>query len=217
MPAVAIIAYDSPAREWLREILESDRLTVTGVGWDPLDLPARPDAIVVAYPGPDPVPLLRQTAQTFAQTSLVVVMPVITRHAVRRVLRAGAAAVVRECDAGAALAPAVKSVCAGQVCIPHDVAAGLEKPVLSSREKQILGMVVMGFTNGQIARRLFLAESTVKSHLSSIFVKLGVASRKEAAALILDPDEGLGMGVLAISDGGPGGPAFVVEQTKTAA
>lgn len=211
MPAVAIIAYDSPTGEWLRAILEADRLTVRGVGWDPLDLSARPDAIVLACPGPDPVPLLRQTAQTFPRISLVAVMSVVTKHAVRRAIRAGAVAVVREHDAATALAPAVNSACAGQLCIPLDLAVGLEKPVLSSREKQILGMVVMGFTNGQIARRLFLAESTVKSHLSSIFVKLGVASRKEAAARILDPDEGLGMGVLGISDGGSAGPAFVVE------
>ncbi len=44
-----------------------------------------------------------------------------------------------------------------------------------------------GSTNALIARELGLAESTIKSHLSSAFAKLGVASRAEAAALILDP------------------------------
>ena len=75
----------------------------------------------------------------------------------------------------------------------------IEPPVLSSREKQILGLVVMGFMNGQIAEQLFLAESTVKSHLSSAFNKLGVRSRSEAAALILDPQGSLGTGILAIT------------------
>ena len=46
-------------------------------------------------------------------------------------------------------------------------------------------------TNHEIAARLFLTESTVKSHLASAFEKLGVRSRKDAAALLLDPEEGL--------------------------
>jgi DNA-binding NarL/FixJ family response regulator len=70
--------------------------------------------------------------------------------------------------------------------------------VLSTREKQILGLVVMGYMNSQIAERLFLAESTVKSHLHSAFGKLGVRSRNEAVSLILDPARGLGIGILGV-------------------
>jgi DNA-binding NarL/FixJ family response regulator len=57
---------------------------------------------------------------------------------------------------------------------------------------------VMGFTNAGIAKKLFLAESTVKSHLSSAFTKLGVRSRHEAAALLSDPQQ-RGLGVLTIA------------------
>ncbi len=56
----------------------------------------------------------------------------------------------------------------------------------------------MGYMNSQIAERLFLAESTVKSHLSSAFGKLGVRSRNEAVDLILNPERGLGMGILGL-------------------
>jgi predicted transcriptional regulator len=56
----------------------------------------------------------------------------------------------------------------------------------------------MWYMNSQIAERLFLSESTVKSHLSSAFGKLGVRSRNEAVNLILDSERGLGMGILAL-------------------
>ena len=88
---------------------------------------------------------------------------------------------------------------AGQTAVPRMLRASVRAPSLSFREKQILGMVVMGFTNCEIASRLFLAESTVKSHLSAAFRKLGVQSRSEAASLILDPHGSLGPGILAIT------------------
>jgi DNA-binding NarL/FixJ family response regulator len=86
----------------------------------------------------------------------------------------------------------------GQICVPREHWRQVQPPVLSTREKQILGLVVMGYMNSQIASTLFLAESTVKSHLSSAFGKLGVRSRNEAVSLILDPERGLGMGILGL-------------------
>ena len=58
------------------------------------------------------------------------------------------------------------------------------------------------FTNSEIGARLFRAESTVKSHLSSAFAKLRVRSRSEAAAMIVDPQGSLGTGILAITSNG---------------
>ena len=60
-------------------------------------------------------------------------------------------------------------------------------------------MVVIGLSNREIADQLFLAESTVKSHLFSAFRRLGVRTRGEATALILDRDQGLGSGILTIT------------------
>jgi ATP/maltotriose-dependent transcriptional regulator MalT len=65
-------------------------------------------------------------------------------------------------------------------------------------EKQNLGQMVLGMSNAEIVTKLFLAESTVKSHLSSAFTKLGVTSRNEAADLILNPTAGVGLGILTI-------------------
>lgn len=121
----------------------------------------------------------------------------------RASLAAGAEGVVAADELEAALPAAIRAVRAGQLSLPRSLRPQLEKPVFSSREKQVLGMVVLGFANVEIAGRLHLAESTVKSHLRSAFRKLGVRSRKQAAALILDSEQGLGTGILSISGGRP--------------
>lgn len=129
----------------------------------------------------------------------VAVVPAQDAHEARRALAAGAAGVVFDKHLGA-LAVTVAAVAAGQVVIPGSLRAAIAKPVLTTREKQILALVVMGFSNREIADQLFVAESTVKSHLFSAFRRLGVRTRKEAAALILDSQQGLGQGILTITE-----------------
>lgn len=70
---------------------------------------------------------------------------------------------------------------------------------LSRREKQVLGLVVLGFSNRGIAAKLHVTEATVKSHVNASFRKLAVRSRAEATARILDPGNGLGPGILSIA------------------
>lgn len=132
------------------------------------------------------------------QAQVVVICPAIERWEVRAVLGAGAAGVVLEEEMAGALGPCLQAVRVGQVCVPRRHGRQVAPPALSMREKQILGLVVMGYMNSQIAEQLFLAESTVKSHLSSAFGKLGVRSRNEAVNLILDSERGFGMGILAL-------------------
>jgi DNA-binding NarL/FixJ family response regulator len=145
---------------------------------------------------------LPKTVESLTQrcehAAIVLICPGIERWEIRAALTAGAAGVVLCRDLDAALAPCMQAVMAGQTCVPRDHWRQIEPPALSTREKQILGLVVMGYMNSQIAEQLFLAESTVKSHLSSAFGKLGVRSRNEAVSLILDPERGLGMGILAL-------------------
>ena len=114
---------------------------------------------------------------------------------VRRALELGVDGVVLIDDAEDALAAVVAAVCAGQVSVPNGQRGELRAQALTTREKQILALVITGLTNAQIAGKLFLAESTVKSHLSSAFGKLGVSSRYEAARVILDPERGRGLGI----------------------
>jgi len=114
---------------------------------------------------------------------------------VRRALELGVDGVVLAANAEDALAAVVVAVCAGQVSAPAEQRRAVRPRALTTREKQILKLVVAGLTNSQIAGELFLAESTVKSHLSSAFGKLGVSSRSEAVAMILDPERGDGLGM----------------------
>ncbi len=56
--------------------------------------------------------------------------------------------------------------------------------ILSHRQREILELVVEGFTNAQIAKRLFFSESTVKQHLRAAYKLLVVSNRTEAAKLV---------------------------------
>jgi DNA-binding NarL/FixJ family response regulator len=67
-------------------------------------------------------------------------------------------------------------------------AAGLDMPRefrrndgLSPREREVYELLIQGRTNGEIARTLFISESTAKVHVRHIFEKLGVHTRAEAA------------------------------------
>lgn len=129
-------------------------------------------------------------------TLVVIVCAEIRPGELRVALAAGVAGLVLESELAAALGSCLKATRAGQVCVPMRQARQVEPSALSPREKQILGLVVMGYMNSEIAAQLFVAESTVKSHLSSVFAKLGVRSRSEAVDLVLDPKRGLRMGIL---------------------
>jgi DNA-binding NarL/FixJ family response regulator len=133
------------------------------------------------------------------QAGLIVVGPRDSASSVRAALEAGADGFVFEHQLDAVLVPTVNAVLAGQVCVPAIHKRDVGTPAFTAREKQVLSMVVMGLSNKEISARLYLADSTVKSHLSSIFTKLGVRSRHEAATLVLDPDSKLGLGILGLS------------------
>ena len=164
----------------------------------------RPDVVVVGLDSGrrSPIRTLRRVREALPEAGIVVVAPPTREHDVRLALRAGADAVVLEGDAERALAPTVSAVLAGQVCLPQALRGQAEKPALSHREKQVLRLVVAGATNRQIADELVLAESTVKSHLASAFSKLGVRSRAEAAAAVLDAEAEPGQRLTSSPPGG---------------
>ncbi len=128
---------------------------------------------------------LRRLCREIRQPVLVV-SPPATGAGVRRALDAGAAALVFDSELELTLVATIRAVASGQSAVPRKFRASVERPTLSHRELQVLALVRQGLTNAEIAKRLYLAESTIKSHLGSIFTKFGVHSRKEATAVFAD-------------------------------
>jgi DNA-binding NarL/FixJ family response regulator len=110
----------------------------------------------------------------------------------------GAHSVLLEDDLERTVLPALRAVSAGLVVLSSEFGSALERPPLTPREKQVLALVVMGFSNQEIADQLVLSQSTVKSHLFSAYRRLGVRTRAEATVLITDPERGFGSGILTI-------------------
>ena len=157
-------------------------------------------ACVVAH-----VSLAREAERLAAIKEIVPGAPIVActppagPRAIRKAVEDGIDGLVWEADIEIRLAVTVTAVAAGQIVVPRELWRRMERPELTNREKQVLGLVIMGLSNGEIATKLYLTESTVKSHLSSGFRKLGVGSRAEAARVITDPNGGLGTGILAIT------------------
>ncbi|WP_405138465.1 response regulator [Nocardia sp. NBC_01388] len=106
-------------------------------------------------------------------------------------LRAGARGYLTK-DAGRAeIAAAIRSVASGHTTLAADVGrrlvAVLETPAtpavdLTDRELEVLRLMSQGRNNTEIAKELFIGVSTVKSHINSLFAKLGVRDRGQAIA-----------------------------------
>jgi DNA-binding NarL/FixJ family response regulator len=159
---------------------------------------------------------LRMDVQQAGTAPTVIVSPEAHGPALRRALSAGASGLVLDTEIDAALVASVRAVAANQTCVPRALKIAVEKPTLSHREREVLKLAVSGLTNGEIAAALCLAESTVKSHLSAAFHRLGVRSRREAATLVLDPEEGLMSIVLGTDTAQPGLESSALPQTTSA-
>lgn len=104
---------------------------------------------------------------------------------IRRALQAGVRAYLTKDVLHDELIRAIHAVHSGQTYLPAQVTAALEASSLpadlSSREMDVLSLIVKGHGNKQIAFELSIAEHTVKNHVKSILSKLGVDDRTQAA------------------------------------
>jgi DNA-binding NarL/FixJ family response regulator len=144
---------------------------------------------------------LREIAERRPSASVLAIMPADATHAsLRRVLVGGARGIVSDDQLEQALVPTAHAILAGQLTVPSSLGRQIAPRPLSYREKEILALVTLGRTNREIAAKLFLAESTVKTHLSSAFRKLDARSRAEAVNRIMDPESGYGAMITEIAN-----------------
>jgi DNA-binding NarL/FixJ family response regulator len=188
---VVVAARDAAERDRLRGALEAEGVEIAFEAVDAQELVLlarieRPDAVVVvAEPALFDAPReLIELRADMPELPVVVVSSASGQRPISKALRNGAAGYVYADQAEDVLACAVRAVVGGMTVVPSDVRTHAVPPAFSHRERQVLDLAVRGYTNTQIARELFLAESTVKSHLSACFRKLGVSSRAEAAAAL---------------------------------
>jgi DNA-binding NarL/FixJ family response regulator len=109
----------------------------------------------------------------------------------RAALRLGAQGFVHAGMEPGQIARAVEVAARGEVAAPRKLLEFLianedstDLDALTPRQRDILGLVAEQLSNAQIAKRLFLSESTVKQHLRAAYKVLGVKDRKEAVKLI---------------------------------
>ncbi|GAA0470834.1 DNA-binding response regulator [Paractinoplanes deccanensis] len=196
MPDIKVLIVDDhPAvRRGLRTFLElAGDLEVVGEAADgptALEMTAEltPDVILLdmVLPGMDGVEVLRELRRRDLPARALVVTSFTDRARLLPAVRAGARGYLSKDVDPHALVAAVRSVAAGHLLLEPEVATALlgappEEPPLTARERDVLALLAEGRSNREIARALVVAEKTVKTHVSSILLKLGLSDRTQAA------------------------------------
>ncbi|MFC6364399.1 response regulator [Nonomuraea thailandensis] len=170
-----------------------------GQGEEALGLVAelRPDVVLMdlRMPVMDGVEATRRIVREYPGVAVVVLTTYDDDRSVDAALLAGARGYLTK-DAGRAeIAAALRSAAAGQSTFSPAAAKRLvevlsrsaAEPVtvcpdgLTVREVEVLRLIARGLSNAEIAARLFIAATTVKTHINNAFAKIGVRNRTEAA------------------------------------
>ena len=166
-----------------------------------------PDVVLMdlRMPRMDGVEATRAIRERHPEVAVVVLTTYADDESIVAALTAGAAGYLTK-DAGRDdIRRALEAAVAGQTVLDPAVQATLLKAAqqgsarplalpddLTDREAEVLGLIASGLTNQEIAERLFVAETTVKTHVNRIFAKTG--SRDRAQAAVYAHRHGLGKG-----------------------
>lgn len=160
----------------------------------------RPDVAVldVRLPDGDGVTVCRELRSNMPELACLMLTSFDDEEALLDSIMAGASGYVLKQIQGSDLVTAVRTVARGQSLLDPSATTRLMArlrggqqreaepealPGLTEREREILALIGEGLTNRQIGRRLYLAEKTVKNHISRLLAKLGVERRVQAAVI----------------------------------
>ncbi|WP_035792160.1 response regulator [Kitasatospora mediocidica] len=159
----------------------------------------RPDVAIldVRLPDGDGVSVCRELRSKMPELACLMLTSFDDEEALLDAIMAGASGYVLKQISGTDLLTAVRTVASGQSMLDPGAttrlmarlrgdAAAEQQPTLPSltdREREILALIGEGLTNRQIGQKLYLAEKTVKNHISRLLAKLGVERRVQAAVI----------------------------------
>lgn len=159
----------------------------------------RPDVVVIGA-GADPrraMELVRELRRRVPQVEIVIVADALEPALVSFVLDQGIGGLLLSDAAGRDVAACLDHVAHGRAVLPTGwqgaLSAGRDDPLdaLSERQMEVLVLLADGLSYEEIGARLFISLNTVKFHVRSIFLRLGVRNRMAAARLLMDRPDAL--------------------------
>lgn len=155
-----------------------------------------PDVILMdmVMPDIDGAAATRAIRQQFPQVQVIALTSFKEGDLVKNALEAGAIGYLLKDVSADELHRAIRAAHAGRATLSPEAAQALVETAnqpaapgldLTEREREVLALMIEGLNNTQIAGKLIVSPSTIKSHVSNILAKLGVASRTEAVTLAL--------------------------------
>jgi NarL family two-component system response regulator LiaR len=155
-----------------------------------------PDVILMdmSMPDMDGATATRAIRRKFPQIQVIALTSFKEGKIIKNALEAGAIGYLLKDVSADELVRAIRAAHAGRATLSPEAAQALVETTnqppapgldLTEREREVLVLMIEGLNNTQIAGRLTVSPSTIKSHVSNILSKLGVASRTEAVTLAL--------------------------------